>query len=130
MTRTYRQSKSYDQQMEESRDALGGKQEIVTIAAAGATVLTKSHMGKVLHFTSGSATAPTVPSDAAAPDIQIGESCRIYMAGAGQATITAGSGATLRKAGATAKILAQYGEVTVTKRAVDTWSVNGELAAS
>lgn len=130
MTRTYRQSDTIENQLLAAGDAIGGNQGVVVISAAGATTLNKSHMGKKLHFTSGSATAPTVPSDAAAPDIAIGDSCLIYMAGAGQATITAGSGATLRKAAATAKVFAQYGEVRVTKRAANTWSVNGELAAS
>lgn len=130
MSRLHRISRTLQDQLDDSRDALAGSKTVVIISAAGATYLDKSHMGKAVHMTSGSANAPTLPNDTVAPDIQIGDSCLIYMAGAGQSTITAGSGVTLRKAGATAKILAQYGEVRVTKRAANTWSLNGELAAS
>lgn len=129
MTVTYLQSDTYENRIAASVAAVNGANGWVV--EAGATpLIRKAHMGKIVSCTLGTAVALTLPRDSADPSIAIGDSFRCRMDGAGQVTITAGAGVTLRKAGATAKILAIYGEVVCTKIAADTWAVNGELAAS
>ena len=49
--------------------------------------------------------------------------------GAGQVTITAGAGVTLRSAGSKLKTSAQYAVATCAKIASDTWVVVGNLSA-
>lgn len=128
MAQIFRQSKPLEQRVADT--------EVVTVGGVVAIVnyvddvtLSVGDMGKLVQVTKATAAAVSLPQDSAA-DIPIGSSCRVQMMGAGQVTIGAGSGATLRKAAATAKVLAQYGVVTVTKIGANTWSVNGELAAS
>jgi hypothetical protein len=53
-----------------------------------------------------------------------------YVLGAGQVTWVAGSGATLRVSGLTAKSRAQYARVAAQKVSANTWSLFGDLAAS
>jgi len=49
--------------------------------------------------------------------------------GAGQVTITAGSGVTIRSAGSKLKTNAQYAVATLVKIDTDTWVAVGNLAA-
>jgi hypothetical protein len=49
--------------------------------------------------------------------------------GAGQVTITAGAGVTLRSAGSKLKTSAQFAVATCAKIASDTWVVVGNLSA-
>jgi len=129
MTQTLRQSSTFEDRLNAAESAAKGAQTVIT--DTGTTVsIQKKHMGALLICNNGSATAATLPSDSTDPSINIGEWVDIYMLGAGQVTVTAGAGVTLRKAAATAKILAQYGKVRATKIAANTWSVNGELAAA
>lgn len=129
MSKTYRQSVPLQDQVDSAVDAANGGGTIV-VETGTTPLIRKVHMGKIVSCTNASAVALTLPQDSADTSINIGESFRARMDGAGQVTVTAGAGATLRKAAATAKILAQYGEVRITKVAANTWSANGELAAS
>jgi hypothetical protein len=65
--------------------------------------LTATDNGGVVAFTSGSAVALTVPSDLGA-----GFSCSVVQYGAGQITVSAGSGATLRLRASANKTAGQY----------------------
>lgn len=129
MSKTYLQSQTLEDRVQAGVDASNGAGTLL-VEAGTTPLIRKGHMGRIVSCTNASAVALTLPQDSADPSINIGDSCRVRMDGAGQVTVTAGSGATLHKAAATAKILAQYGEVRITKVAVNTWSVNGELAAS
>jgi len=71
----------------------------------------------------------TVPQDSDAV-YPIGHFTEIMQLGAGQITVAAGSGATLRVSGLTAKARAQYSRLGVQKVAANTWSLYGDLAAS
>ena len=59
----------------------------------------------------------------------IGTQINIMQLGAGQVTITAGAGVTLRSSGSRLKTNGQYAVVTCCKIATDTWVVIGNLAA-
>ena len=60
----------------------------------------------------------------------VGATIPIRQYGAGQTTIVAGSGVTIRNAHATLKIAAQYGSVCIHQRATDEWVIEGYLASS
>jgi len=133
-TETQRMSKTYEQRIADAEQAIADRAAgsgLVDVLYTGARTLALSDMGKCVTITNGSGVACTVPQDSdAVPPIPIGAECVVIQGGAGQVTITAGTGATLVKAAATAKILARYGRVVVRKVAANTWSTNGELAAS
>lgn len=71
----------------------------------------------------------TVPQDSDAT-IAVGEVVDLYQLGAGQVTVAAGAGATLRVSGLTAKARAQYSRFAVQKVSANTWVLVGDLAAS
>jgi hypothetical protein len=72
----------------------------------------------------------TVPPNSSVA-FPIGTSILIAQAGAGQITVVAGAGVTLRIQGLlTAKLLGQYSIATVIKRATDTWILSGDLEAA
>lgn len=88
----------------------GDAAQLVTLANAGATTL-------------------TLPQDSDAT-IAVGVYIDLLQLGAGQVTVAAGTGATLRTSGLTAKARAQYSRLVVQKISANTWSLAGDLAAS
>lgn len=99
-------------------------------AQTGTTyTLAASDIRKVVSLNNGSAITVTFPQDSDAT-IAIGESGDFYMLGAGQATFQAGSGATLRVSGLTAKSRAQYSRIGWQKVSANTFNLYGDLAAS
>lgn len=92
--------------------------------------LTAADVDKIVTLTNAGAIALSVPQDSAAA-IPVGAPPTVLIAlGAGQVTVQAGSGATLRVAGLTAKSRAQYSRLMVQKIAANTWQVWGDVAAS
>jgi len=116
-----------------------------TVAVIGAEVFTQAQginaqtgttytlvagdAGKMVSLNNASAITLSVPQDSAAT-IAVGTYVDLYQLGAGQVTVAAGSGATLRVSGLTAKSRAQYSRFAVQKVAANTWVVFGDLAAS
>jgi hypothetical protein len=99
-------------------------------AQTGTTyTLVTADAGKLVTLNNGSAITLTVPQDSDAT-IAVGTYIDLYQLGAGQVTVAAGTGATLRTSGLTAKARAQYARLGVQKVAADTWSLFGDLAAS
>jgi len=90
------------------------------------TVLTDD--GKLITCDNGSAIALTIPPNSSVA-YGIGTQINIMQLGAGQVTITAGAGVTLRSAGSKLKTSAQYAVATCAKIATDTWVVVGNLSA-
>jgi hypothetical protein len=84
--------------------------------------------GKLITCDNGSAIALTIPPNSSVA-FGIGTQINIMQLGAGQVTITAGVGVTLRSAGSKLKTSAQYAVATCCKIATDTWVVVGNLAA-
>lgn len=79
--------------------------------------------GLVKRYTNASAVTVTVPPNSSVA-FDIGSTVEIYAAGAGGVTVAAGSGVTVRNAGA----IAQYGTATLTKHATDEWVLTGAVA--
>jgi hypothetical protein len=90
------------------------------------TVLTDD--GKLVTCDNASAIALTIPPNSSVA-YGIGTQINIMQLGAGQVTITAGAGVTLRSAGSKLKTNAQYAVATCCKIASDTWVVVGNLSA-
>jgi hypothetical protein len=84
--------------------------------------------GKLITCDNGSAIALTIPPNSSVA-FGIGTQINIMQLGAGQVTITAGAGVTLRSAGSRLKTNGQYAVATCCKIATDTWVVIGNLAA-
>lgn len=83
--------------------------------------LAESDNGRVVRFTSATAVAVTVPSTLAA-----GFSCTIVQEGAGQVTIVAGGGVTLRQRNGL-KLAGQYAAAALIYLASDTYLVAGDV---
>ena len=84
--------------------------------------------GKLVTCDNGSPIALTIPPSSSV-NYGIGTQINIMQLGAGQVTITAGAGVTLRSAGSKLKTSAQYAVATCCKIDTDTWVVVGNLAA-
>ena len=90
------------------------------------TVLTDD--GKLVTCDNASAIALTIPPNSSVA-YGIGTQINIMQLGAGEVTITAGAGVTLRSDGSKLKTNAQYAVATCAKIASDTWVVVGNLKA-
>jgi hypothetical protein len=84
--------------------------------------------GKLITCDNGSAITLTIPPNGTVA-YGIGTQLNIMQLGAGQVTITAGAGVTLRSNGSKLKTNGQYAVATCCKIASDTWVVIGNLAA-
>lgn len=99
-------------------------------AQTGTTyTLVAGDAGKMVSLNNASAITLSVPQDSAAT-IAIGTYVDLYQLGAGQVTVAAGTGATLRVSGLTAKARAQYSRFAVQKVSANTWVLFGDLASS
>lgn len=83
--------------------------------------------GKLVTCNNASAIALTIPPNSSVA-YGIGTQINIMQLGAGQVTITAGAGVTLRSAGSKLKTNAQYAVATCCKIDTDTWVVVGNLS--
>jgi len=84
--------------------------------------------GKLVTCSNASAITFTVPPNSSAA-FGIGTQINIMQLGAGQVTIAAGAGVTLRSSGNKLKTHSQYAVATCCKIDTDTWVVIGNLAA-
>lgn len=84
--------------------------------------------GDLVTLDNASAITFTVPPNSSVA-FGIGTQINVMQLGAGQVTIAAGAGVTLRSAGSKLKTSAQYAVATCVKIATDTWVVVGSLSA-
>jgi len=77
--------------------------EAINTQSAASYTLKTSDNGKVLVFTSGSSVTLTIPSG-----LSVGFNCSIVQYGAGQVTVSAGAGTTLRLRSSANKTGGQY----------------------
>ena len=84
--------------------------------------------GKLVTCDNAAAIAFTIPPNSSVA-FGIGTQINVMQLGAGQVTITAGAGVTLRSAGSKLKTNAQYAVATCCKIATNTWVVIGNLSA-
>ena len=84
--------------------------------------------GKLCTFDNASPITATVPANSTVA-YGIGTQINLMQLGAGQVTIAAAGGVTLRSEGSKLKLKAQYAVATCVKIATDTWVVVGNLSA-
>jgi len=84
--------------------------------------------GKIVTCDNAASITLTVPPNSSVA-FGIGTQVNIMQLGAGQVTIAAGSGVTLRSEGSKLKLKGQYAVATCAKIASDTWVVVGNLSA-
>jgi len=84
--------------------------------------------GEVIELNNASAITLTVPPNSSVA-FPIGTIVELWQQGAGQVTVAAGSGVTIRSPGAKLKLSAQYASATLRKRATDEWALEGNLSA-
>lgn len=90
--------------------------------------LSDTDRGKLITLNNAAAISLTVPQDSAVT-WAVGSWCELMQLGAGQITVVAGSGATLRTT-PTAKSRAQYSRLFLQKISANTWGLAGDLAAT
>jgi hypothetical protein len=105
------------------------KAQVVNAQTGTTYTLVAADAGKLVTLSNGSAITLTLPQDSDAT-IAVGSYVDLYALGAGQITTVAGTGATLRLSGLTAKSRAQYARMGVQKVSANTWVLFGDLAAS
>lgn len=81
---------------------------------------------KTVEMNVASANNLTVPPNSSVA-FPVGTIVYVRQYGAGQTTIVAGSGVTIRSRGAALKLAGQYGEAMLTKRATDEWVLSGDI---
>lgn len=84
--------------------------------------------GKIVTCDNAASITLTVPPNSSVA-FGIGTQVNIMQLGAGQVTIAAGAGVTLRSEGSKLKLKGQYAVATCAKIATDTWVVVGNLSA-
>ena len=89
-------------------------------------VLTDAH--KLVTLSNASAITCTVPPNSSVA-FETGDQVNLLQLGAGQVTIAAGSGVTIRSEGAKLKLKGQYATATLVKIASDEWVALGNLSA-
>lgn len=90
--------------------------------------LVSGDAGKAVEMNVGSANNLTVPTNASVA-FPIGTIISVYQYGAGQTTVVAAGGVTVRSA-LTLKLRKQYAGATLQKRGTDEWYLTGDLASS
>ncbi len=84
--------------------------------------------GKVVEMEKGSGNTLTVPANATVA-FPTGTVIEIVQTGAGQTTIAAAGGVTIKSAGTRLKLVQQYSAATLYKRATNDWLLSGDLTA-
>ena len=98
-------------------------------AQTGTTyTLVLTDANKFITLSNASATTLTVPPNSSVA-FETGDQVNLMQLGAGQVTIAAGSGVTIRSAGSKLKTNAQYAVATLVKIDTNTWVAVGNLAA-
>lgn len=83
---------------------------------------------KLVSCSNAAAITLTVPPNSTVA-FPVGSQVILYQAGAGQVTITAGAGVTIRSNGAKLKLTGQYAVATLIKIGTDEWIAAGNLSA-
>ena len=99
---------------------------IATNVRTTSYTLAASDAGKAVEFNAGSAVTCTVPPNSSVA-FPVGTIIEVAALGAGQVTLTPGSGVTLRSASGL-KLRTQYSVSAIRKRATDEWVCAGDLA--
>jgi hypothetical protein len=104
---------------------LGALEAIGISAQTASYTLVLTDGLKAVEVNSASATNVTVPQNSSVA-FPVGTAIEVTQLGAGQVTIVAGTGTTLRSASGL-KLRAQYSSASLRKRATNEWVVSGDL---
>lgn len=91
-------------------------------------VLVLTDVGKAVEMNVASANTLTVPPNSSVA-FPVGAILEVAQYGAGQTTLTAGAGVTIRSPSAKLKLTGQYSTATLRKIGTDEWWAAGDLAA-
>lgn len=100
---------------------------ITTNTQTASYILALTDAAKLVNLNVGSANTITVPPSGTV-NFPIGTQIMLASYGAGQTTIVAGLGVTIRSAGAKLKLASQYSGASLTKIAADEWYIFGDLS--
>lgn len=109
--------------------AVYGQVQTINPQVGTAYTLVAADAGKMVTLSNAAPITLTLPQDSDAT-IAIGTYVDLFQLGAGQVTVAAGSGATLRNPFATAKARVQYSSLGVQKILANTWRLFGDTASS
>ena len=90
--------------------------------------LVLTDLAKLVTLTNAAAITLTVPPNASVA-FPIGTQVLLYQGGAGQVTVAAGAGVTIRSQGSKLKLFDQYAVAGLLKVATDEWVIFGNLAS-
>lgn len=102
---------------------------VVNAQTDTAYTLALTDAGNCIEMNNSAANTLTIPPNSTVA-YGIGTTILIRQMGAGQTTIVAGSGVTVRNPHGTLKLSKQYASVALHKRAIDEWCIEGNLAES
>ncbi len=87
-----------------------------------------SDVDKIVELNNAAAITVTVPADATLANVPVGATVELVQTGAGLATVAAGGGATVN-ARPGLKLGGQWARARLTKRAANTWLLDGDISA-
>jgi hypothetical protein len=90
--------------------------------------LALSDASKVVEMNKATANDLTVPPNSSVA-FPVGTIIELHQLGAGQTTVVAGGGVTIRSPGGKLKLTGQYSSASLRKRATDEWTLAGDIAA-
>lgn len=105
-----------------------GKLEGLVSDATTARTLALTDLGQAVEMTNAAANTVTVPPNSSVA-FPLNAVIPIIQMGTGQTTIAAGAGVTIRSYGNKLKLVGQYAQATLYKRATDEWVLAGGLVA-
>jgi hypothetical protein len=111
---------------QDMRDAIVSSFSIYATTQAGSYTAVLADIGTAVEMTSATPVNFTVPPNASVA-FPIGGIIEVLQYGAGQVTLVAGAGVTLRTPTGTLTTRAQYSSVMMRKRATNEWVVAGDL---
>lgn len=91
-------------------------------------VLVLSDAAKCVEMNVGSANTLTIPPNSSTP-FSIGTQILVLQSGAGQTTLTPGSGVTINSVDSKLKLNKQWSSAVLIKRGTDTWAAMGDLVS-
>lgn len=105
----------------------GGGMVLTSTQEAAAYTLAATDAGTILEVTSATAITVTIPPNSSAP-FPVGTVLEVFQYGAGQVTIAAGAGVTLRSYNSLVHTAGQYASIGLRQRAANEWVLTGNLA--
>lgn len=114
--------------LQTAHNADGTLKDIAVNLRTASYTLVLADSGKIVEMNVAGGNTLTVPPNSAVA-FPIGTLIGVDQIGAGQTTITPGSGVTILASGGLVKLKGQYSSVSLRKRSTDTWVLVGDTVA-